>query len=224
MKLATATILLPALALAQDRAKFTGQFRASGTGCPPGSVSVVLGGSGEVANEVAEVSLRDYRVQIGPNIPPTEQNKQCQVFLDIRFPLGCSNITFSNSLTGPVQLDPGATGTYQRAYVLPTAQFSPVNGNRPANLQFTSASFPDFIQNDRFSARVTIQSGAPSTLPYSLEGGLSLQRGPINNSNGTLANDVWAVSIATQAACCKSTLGLLSRAVWRKGRLADTVC
>jgi len=86
------------------------------------------------------VTLRSYRVQVGPTIPPTEQNKQCRVFLDVRFPLGCQAVTFGNTLTGAVQLDPGATGTYQRAYVLPTAQLT---GNRPADLQFTSANFPD---------------------------------------------------------------------------------
>ena len=202
MKFAAATLLLlPALALAQDRAKFTGGFRTSGNGCPRDSVSVVLGGEGEAANEVAEVSLRNYRVQLGG-----VQNLQCQVFLDIRFPTGCRRVSFSNTLTGPFQLDSGATGTYQRAFILPSAQnIIPTNGNRPADLRFVSSpGVPDYIQNDQFSASLTIGTGAPNVVPYSLEGSLSLQRGPNNTANGSLANNVWAVSIASQTTCCKS--------------------
>lgn len=205
MKFTTALVLLPTLALAnplvvrqEDRAKFTGQFRTDGTGCPAGSVSVTLSGSGQFVNETATVSLRSYRVQVGPNIPPSEQSKQCRVLLDVRFPLGCQAVTFANTLTGPLQLDAGATGRYQRTYVLPTAQLT---GNRPADLQFTSTSGPDFIQEDRVGARVTIQDANQRVLPFSLEGSLSLQRGPNNNANGLLANDVWSVSITEQGRC-----------------------
>jgi len=39
--------------------------------------------------------------------------------------------------------------------MLPTAQLT---GHRPADLQFMSASGPDFIQEERDGARVTIQN------------------------------------------------------------------
>jgi len=208
MKLTSALALLPALVLAnplavrqEERAKFTGGFSTDGNGCPANSdgVSVTISGSGQFFNETATVSLRDYRVN------QSDQNRQCRVLLSVRFPLGCQSVVFANTLTGPVQLDAGATAAYQRVYVLPTAQLT---GNRPADLRFTSANGPDFIQEDRVSARVTINNAGQAVLPFSLEGSLSLQRGPNNNANGQLANDVWSVSITEQGRCCELLLCL----------------
>jgi len=73
----------------RDRAKFTGQFRTDGTGCPAGSVSVTLSESGQFVNKTATVSLRSYYTQIGPKNPSLEKNKQCRVLLNVLFPLGC---------------------------------------------------------------------------------------------------------------------------------------
>src|SRR4051812_1808982 len=99
MKLTTALALLPAAALANplatrqaERAKFTGEFRTQGTGCPAGTVTVTFDSQGPFANEVATVSLAAYNVQVGPGIPDSQREKDCSIFFTVHYPLGCTRV------------------------------------------------------------------------------------------------------------------------------------
>ena len=203
----TAAIILPAVAMAnpllsvrqEERAKFTGQFRTEGAGCPNGSVNVTFSGSGEFVNEFAEVNLPTYNVQVGPNIPDSQREKECSIFLTVHYPIGCTQVSYDSTLTGPVRLDPGVTGVFSRAY---TQDHLTLTSGQPAELRFDSSSGPDFIQEDHPAGRVNINTPNQQNADFTLRSRLSLQR-PNNALSGTLTNDVYALSLTDQARCCK---------------------
>ncbi|KAK3369892.1 hypothetical protein B0H63DRAFT_551803 [Podospora didyma] len=207
MKFTTALALLPAAALANplatrqvERAKFTGNFRSQGTGCPPGSVTVTFSGEGTFANEFATAFLSANTVQVGPGIPDSQREKDCSIFLEVRLPLNrCTRINYGSTLNGPFRLDPGVTGNLHRAYVLERA--TQVTGNNPPDLTFSSATpGPDFIQEDHPAGSYNIRNANEQNSSFSLQERMFLQK-PNNSVSGSLTNDVWAVSITDQVQC-----------------------
>jgi len=186
-------LLLPALALAQERAKFVpGGHTLSGPGCDPNTYDVVYSGSGQFVNEFATVTFRDYNA----TFPDPEREKFCNVFFTIDFPVGCTTVNYDNTVTGAFRLDPGVTGTVIRDYVLERSTAFP----DPANLLLTSATpGPDYIlDDDDFTSTTRIDTANQRLTRFGLQSRVFVQRNN-NNANGWVSQDVWAASITDQS-------------------------
>ena len=83
-----------------------------GTGCPQGSVSTSISGDQTTMTMIFD----KYVASLGPGIPVTENRKNCQLNVDIRYPAGFQYSLFSADYRGYVGLDAGVTGVQKSTY------------------------------------------------------------------------------------------------------------
>lgn len=87
-------------------------FVYGGTGCPSNTVSSVLSDDRTIMTLIFD----QYVAQIGPNVAVTENRKNCQLNIDLRYPGGFQYSVFSADYRGYAYLDQGVTGTQKSIY------------------------------------------------------------------------------------------------------------
>jgi hypothetical protein len=198
MKYSTAFVVLlpvgiiasPAVEIRQPppRAKFTGVFSAS-SGC--GAATVTF----DAANEVANVSLPNYRISL-----PGQNQRSCSITLPVLFPANtCTTGTAVGVATGQVTLPAGVQATFNgRDYaVSPTpgsvTQISPDGSwTGPVNERYelddqVGYTFRPDANND--------------VINFTVLGQLQLQ--PSNGPSGSISNDRFVFDITRQIPCCE---------------------
>lgn len=103
----------PALADAPPANEVTIQSISwAGSGCPPGSVQ------GSMAPDAQAFSLlfSQYIASAGPGIPVTQNRKNCDLLVRLRFPQGWSFSVFTVDYRGYATLDARVRGTQRSAY------------------------------------------------------------------------------------------------------------
>ncbi|KAF3089138.1 hypothetical protein TWF102_004367 [Orbilia oligospora] len=83
-----------------------------GTGCPAGTVSQ------QISNDRSTFTLifDQYVASIGPGVPVTENRKNCQLNVHLRYPGGWQYSIFSATYRGYAQLEGGQAGTQKSTY------------------------------------------------------------------------------------------------------------
>lgn len=84
----------------------------AGSGCPAGSVSELMAPDAKAFSLLFD----SYVAEAGPGIPLSQNRKNCQVAVDLRFPAGWSFTVFEVDYRGYAKLDRGATGTQKTSY------------------------------------------------------------------------------------------------------------
>lgn len=83
-----------------------------GTGCPSGTVSSILSDDRQVMTLIFD----EYVASIGPDVKITENRKNCQLNINLRYPGGFQFSIFSADYRGYAKLDEGVTGTQKSTY------------------------------------------------------------------------------------------------------------
>jgi len=115
--LAMALVATPAIALPAASAPGPGQVTIQnvgygGSGCPQGSVSTIFSGDLTTLTMIFD----SYIASLGPDIAVTENRKNCQLNLDVRYPAGFQYSIFSADYRGYAKLDAGVTGVQKSTY------------------------------------------------------------------------------------------------------------
>lgn len=134
--------LLPAAVLGQAQAVFdrATPVRFEGAGCPTTSPGVPAPTATFSANNRSvTVNYPAYNVIW----PGSSQDKPCDIFFNLNWPTGCTNLRVSATSRGQVtNLTPGVVGTFRRTYdVQDVGQFGPFINSFRVNqpFQFTDA-------------------------------------------------------------------------------------
>lgn len=131
-------LLLPALALAAPAPLDTrtnpqiqiSSIVASGTGCPQGTFSADVSDDGTAIT----FGLDSYQTQVGTGVSGSEREKNCDIFIGLRYPVGCTSAVISTTYHGFAQLESGVGGTFKADYNMSPGSTS---GN-PAAMLFNS--------------------------------------------------------------------------------------
>ena len=93
-----------------------------GTGCPQGTMSSQISSDRTVVTLIFD----SYIASIGPGIAVTEQRKNCQLNVDIKYPGGFQYSILSADYRGYSAIQKGVTGTLKSTYYFSgqTAQVS----------------------------------------------------------------------------------------------------
>ena len=84
----------------------------AGTGCPAGSVAPTLSDD----KTLLTLGFDKYVAQSGPNSPASDQRKNCQLTLKLRYPNGLQYSIFTADYRGYASLRKGSTGTCKSTY------------------------------------------------------------------------------------------------------------
>jgi hypothetical protein len=96
-----------------DPAKvFVAGITYGGTGCPSGTVSTALSSDRTTFTMIFD----KFVASSGPGVPVTEQRKNCQVNVDLRYPNGWSYSIVSVDYRGYAQLPAGVSATQKANY------------------------------------------------------------------------------------------------------------
>ncbi|WEW61518.1 hypothetical protein PRK78_007008 [Emydomyces testavorans] len=120
-----------------------------GTGCPSGTVSHVLSDDRQVMTLIFD----KYVASIGPDVPVTENRKNCQLNVNLRYPGGFQFSIFSADYRGYASLEKGVTGTQKSTYYF-SGQTQQTNTQTDWKGPFTG----DFLLHDQADSASTVWS------------------------------------------------------------------
>lgn len=103
-------------------------FVYGGTGCPSNTVSSVLSDDRTIMTLIFD----QYIAQIGPGVSVTENRKNCQLNINLRYPGGFQYSVFSADYRGYAYLEKGITGVQKSTYYF-SGQTAQVH-NRPSTI------------------------------------------------------------------------------------------
>jgi len=104
-----------------------------GPGCPAGSFSVSFSSD----RSVASFGFTKYNTHVSPTDLSADRELFCDIFMTLRYPLGCTAAVLDTTYRGFAQLQNGVTGTFSRQYNLSPG----TSGQNPPATTFTSATF-----------------------------------------------------------------------------------
>ena len=117
-------------------------IEAIGTGCPPGSFVDSISGD-QLAFTLA---YSEYTAEDGPGIPRLEARKNCNIILDITYPVGWTFAIFAVDFRGFADLESNTEGTVAAQYFF-QGQFS-----RPKkihkNVSYSVGKYWDMVSVD----------------------------------------------------------------------------
>lgn len=202
MKSISTLLLLPVLALAAPTldSRATPQIQvssivASGTGCPQGSFSADISDDGTVIT----FGFDSYQTQVGTGIGGSEREKNCDIFLGLRYPLGCTSAVISTTYHGFAQLENGVSGGFPAAYNMSPGSIS---GN-PPETTFTSSEWANggvYTKQDTILASTNVNSPNQQNVNFELRTRIRLNAAN-SNLNGVLSGDDATIAITQVKQC-----------------------
>jgi hypothetical protein len=90
----------------------------AGSGCPANSVAPSLSDD----RTLLTLAFDKYIAQSGHNIPPTDNRKNCQLTLKLRYPAGFQYSVFTADYRGYASIKANATGTCKTTYYFSGSQ------------------------------------------------------------------------------------------------------
>ncbi|OIW27131.1 hypothetical protein CONLIGDRAFT_656331 [Coniochaeta ligniaria NRRL 30616] len=203
MKLLSPTLFLPVAAFCAPvtvssrqaaQIQFT-SITTSGPGCPQGSITT------DVTADVTAFTLGfdKYQTLVGPGVDGSNREKSCDIFLSLRYPLGCTSAVINTTYHGFAQLDSGVVGTLSVAYILSPG--STTNSPPPAMFPASSWSIGEvYTKRDSVTATENIQNTNQRDVSLTIRTRIMLI---VANSTmaGTLSIDDATVAITTAQGC-----------------------
>ncbi|KAK4185304.1 hypothetical protein QBC35DRAFT_534272 [Podospora australis] len=173
--------LLPSLSLAQ--VVFDGTFRYDRVNCPTASVTFTPN------RQSATIIFPAYEV----NTAPGQQDQGCDVFFQLLWPVGCTNLIVTNDISGSVSIDPLVKARVTRTY--------DVQDGTPRTFTFTT-TFPDnglsFPLRDTFSTNRTNPDAGNARRELAIRGRLNLSNFSQGQA-GSLRVSSYTVNLASGA-------------------------
>jgi hypothetical protein len=202
MKSLTALLLLPALAFAAPTLDTragpqiqVSSIVASGPGCPQGSFSADINDDGTVIT----FGFDSYQTQVGSGVSGSEREKNCDIFLGLRYPLGCTSAVISTTYHGFAQLENGVSGGFPATYSLSPGSIS---GN-PPETTFSSSQWSNggvYTKQDSILTTATINSPSQQNVNFELRTRIRLN-GANSNLAGVLTSDDATIAITQVKQC-----------------------
>lgn len=87
---------------------------AVGPGCPPNAFTVTMAND----TDAATFGFNAYQTALGAGIDAEEREKHCQLFWNLRFPVGCTAASIKTVYHGSATLGEGTTGVLMPSYNL----------------------------------------------------------------------------------------------------------
>ncbi|KAL8304543.1 hypothetical protein RB601_007139 [Gaeumannomyces tritici] len=131
----------------------------AGTGCPAGTVA------GQISGDLTYVTLLydKFVAQAGKNIGATENRKNCQLNVKLRFPQGWQFSIFKADYRGYAQIPRGETGTCKATYY-----FSGESRQVSSTLTLRGPFDDNYLKTDQLGVESTVWS------PCGIEGLLNI--------------------------------------------------
>ncbi|KAK4185302.1 hypothetical protein QBC35DRAFT_454377 [Podospora australis] len=189
MKFTLLATLLPATAFAQSQAVFdrATPVRFEGAGCPTSSPGIPPPTATFTPdNRAVTINYPAYNV----TWPGPGQDKPCNVFFNILWPTGCTNLAVSPTNQGQTSnFSSGVRGTFRRTYDVQEAR----PGQATFNNSFTTNQ--PFRFGDRFVVRRTTAAGQ-NVRPFVFRSRLTLE-GQNNAQTGNLRLNFTTISLSS---------------------------
>ncbi|KAF9732425.1 secreted protein [Paraphaeosphaeria minitans] len=126
-----------------------GNVTYGGTGCPQGTLSAQL----NTDKTLVTIIFDAYIASIGPGVAVTEQRKNCQLNIDIRYPGGFQYSVLSADYRGYASIQKGVTGTLKSTYY-----FSGQTDQSTTDYTFTGPVTGDYLKHDTADSVSTVWS------------------------------------------------------------------
>ncbi|KAL1848002.1 hypothetical protein VTK73DRAFT_10215 [Phialemonium thermophilum] len=163
----------------------------SGSGCPQGSVSTNISPDGSVLT----LGFDSYQTLVGPGASGSDREKNCDVFLTLRFPVGvCTAATLSITYHGFAEIESDVAGSLAASYTLSPGS----GGGNPPATTFTASNWSGggvYTRQDAVSASATIQNPNQRDVSLAVRTRLILSASN-SGASGTLTADDATVAIA----------------------------
>jgi hypothetical protein len=207
MKFLTYLSFLPALAVCAPAGEPLSSRQApqvqilsaslSGSGCPQGTTTTDI----SVDGAAITLGFDQYQTQVEPGVSGAEREKYCDIFLSVRYPLGCTSAMLSSTFHGFAQLQAGVSGTFPANYVLSPGS---ITSSQPPPTVFNAASFgvPGgvYTRKDSVSVKENIANANQQVVSLAIRTRIVLQ--PMNQTvAGTLTLDDASFEITQLQRC-----------------------
>ncbi|KAK2760383.1 hypothetical protein FQN54_002453 [Arachnomyces sp. PD_36] len=150
-----------------------------GTGCPSSTVSSILSDDRTIMTLIFD----EYVASIGPDVEMTENRKNCQLNINLRYPSGFQYSIFSADYRGYAYLEEGVTGTQKSTYY-----FSGQLDQTSTATNWTGPYDDDFLLHDEAASTSTVWSPCGENGALNINSQLRLTTTD-PEASGQMAND-----------------------------------
>lgn len=168
---------------------------ASGSGCPQGSISRDVAPDGTAFT----LGFDGYQTIVGSGVDGSAREKNCDIFVSLRYPLGCTSAVINTTYHGFAQLDTGVAGRFPATYTLSPGALT----NSPPPTAFSADSWIAggvYTKQDSVTAREDIRNANQQDVSLTIRTRISLNA--VNSTvSGTLTVDDATVAIAAVQRC-----------------------
>lgn len=168
---------------------------ASGPGCPQGSITTDVTSDGTAFT----LGFDRYQTIVGPGVDGSSREKNCDIFVSLRYPLGCTSAVVQTIYHGFAQLENGVAGTFPATYTLSPGSTT----NNPPPTTFPASSWTTggvYTKQDIVTATENIRNANQRDVSLTIRTRILLN---VANSTvaGTLTVDDATVAITTAQRC-----------------------
>lgn len=168
----------------------------TGDGCPSGTYSSSINEAGTVLT----LGFDTYQSAVGPGVPGPDREKHCELFVTLRYPVGCTTASLTTTYHGFAILQQGVSGVVASTYNLSPGSLT--NGN-PSSTVLSGAQWVDgdvYTRNDVVAARAPVVSQQQRDVSFVVRNRVLLTAGDSSQEGVVTADDV-TLSITGQASC-----------------------
>ncbi|CAI4212286.1 unnamed protein product [Parascedosporium putredinis] len=168
----------------------------TGDGCPAGTYSTSINAAGTIAT----LGFDAYQAAVGPGVPGSDREKHCELFVTLRYPVGCTVATLTTTHHGFALAQSGVSATIASTYNLSPGSLT--NGS-PASTVLSGAAWVNgdtYTRNDVTPARVSVVSQQQRDVSFTVRSRLFVSANSSTREGLVTADDV-TLTVTSQAAC-----------------------
>ncbi|KAK0101208.1 hypothetical protein ONS96_006430 [Cadophora gregata f. sp. sojae] len=161
-----------------------------GTGCPQGSIRFSV----PINSTRYALAFKGHAASIGDGAPVTEARKNCQINLNLNYPVGYQYAVAGNTYSGYATLDSGVTAVHQSTYY-----FSGYAQQSSTQKTFTGPYNAPYSVQD-YAVDENIWSPCGSTAVLNINNQVRITRPKNTTGSGTLYDSgLWDISLVWRA-------------------------
>lgn len=154
-------------------------LKYGGTGCPQGTIGQSISDDRTTFTLIFD----NYSASIGEGVSITENRKNCQVNLAVRFPQGWQFSLLNSDFRGFIALDQGVTATQKSTYY-----FSGDSKQCSAEVNFTGPVSKDYLAHNEFGVQSTVWCACGASAMLNINGQVRLMS-TNPKASGLFSND-----------------------------------
>ena len=198
LALAPLASAFPALTWRQTSTVQITGVQLTGDGCPNGTYSTDYSPD----RSTLTVGFDAYQVAIGDGAPPQVREEHCELFLTLRYPVGCSSGSVAVTYHYFAALSGGVTATETAQYNLSPGS---TVGSNPPPAVFPSGSTGVFTKSDTVVTAANIQAANQQDVSFVARTRVYLQA-PGPAASGSLSIDDVTFTVSPQTRTCPRKL------------------